>query len=55
MEIDYKTDQNLAIITWNMTSSPMNVLNDTSLPEFEAALEKAFANTEVKGIIVTSA
>jgi 3-hydroxyacyl-CoA dehydrogenase/enoyl-CoA hydratase/3-hydroxybutyryl-CoA epimerase len=55
MEIDYKTDQNIAIITWNMTTSPMNVLNDTSLPEFEAALEKAFEDTEVKGIIVTSA
>ena len=55
MEIDYKIDQDIAVITWNMTTSPMNVLNDTSLPELEAALEKAFADTEVKGIIVTSA
>jgi 3-hydroxyacyl-CoA dehydrogenase / enoyl-CoA hydratase / 3-hydroxybutyryl-CoA epimerase len=55
MEIQYTVDQQIAIITWNMTSSPMNVLNDTSLPEFEAALEKAFADTEAKGIIVTSA
>ncbi|TDB59834.1 3-hydroxyacyl-CoA dehydrogenase NAD-binding domain-containing protein [Arundinibacter roseus] len=55
MEIDYKTEQNLAVITWNMTSSPMNVLNDTSIPEFEAALQKAFDDTDVKGIVITSA
>lgn len=55
MEINYKIDQNIAVITWNMTTSPMNVLNDTSLPEFEAAMEKAFVDAEVKGIIVTSA
>ncbi|GHB83412.1 3-hydroxyacyl-CoA dehydrogenase NAD-binding domain-containing protein [Persicitalea jodogahamensis] len=55
MEIDYQIDQNIAIISWNMTTSAMNVINDTSLPEFGAALEKAFDDAAVKGIIVTSA
>lgn len=53
--INYTLNQNVAIITWEMTSTPMNVLNDESIPQFEAALEKAFADEAVKGIIVTSA
>lgn len=53
--INYTLNQNVAIISWEMTSAPMNVLNDESIPEFEAALEKAFADETVKGIIVTSA
>ena len=32
----------------------MNVLNDESIPAFETALERAYADAEVKGIIVTS-
>ena len=53
--ITYTLDQNVAIITWAMTSSPMNVLNDESIPQFEAALQRAFTDESVKGIIVTSA
>ncbi len=53
--INYSLDQHIAIITWAMTSSPMNVLNDESIPQFEAALEQAFADESVKGIIITSA
>ncbi len=52
--INYSLDQHIAIITWAMTSSPMNVLNDESIPQFEAALERAFADESVKGIIITS-
>ncbi len=55
MEIAYELDQNIAFITWDMKTSPMNVLNDTSIPEFQAALEKAFADEGVEGIIITSA
>jgi 3-hydroxyacyl-CoA dehydrogenase / enoyl-CoA hydratase / 3-hydroxybutyryl-CoA epimerase len=55
MEIAYKVEQGVAIITWNMTTSPMNVLNDISIPEFEANLQKAYADEAVKGIIITSA
>ncbi|WP_018618227.1 enoyl-CoA hydratase-related protein [Spirosoma luteum] len=53
--IYYTVNQQIAIITWAMTSSPMNVLNDESIPQFEAALEQAFADESVKGIIITSA
>ncbi|SFD10306.1 3-hydroxyacyl-CoA dehydrogenase NAD-binding domain-containing protein [Spirosoma endophyticum] len=53
--VNYTVDQNVAIISWEMTSSPMNVLNDESIPQFEAALQRAFADESVKGIIVTSA
>ena len=55
MEIAYAIDQNIAIISWNMSSSPMNVLNDASIPEFEAALQKAYDDSAVQGIIITSA
>ncbi len=54
MEINYKVENNVAIISWNMTTSPMNVLNDTSIPEFSGHLEKAYNDSEVKGIIITS-
>lgn len=37
-----------------MTGSPMNVLNDESVPAFAEALEKAYSDAEVKGIIITS-
>ncbi|UFH54973.1 3-hydroxyacyl-CoA dehydrogenase NAD-binding domain-containing protein [Spirosoma sp. KNUC1025] len=53
--INYTVDQNVAIISWAMTSAPMNVLNDASIPEFEVALERAFADESVKGLIITSA
>ncbi len=54
MEINYKIENNVAIISWNMTTSPMNVLNDISIPEFAEHLEMAYADPEVKGIIITS-
>ncbi|GAB2632617.1 3-hydroxyacyl-CoA dehydrogenase NAD-binding domain-containing protein [Emticicia sediminis] len=54
MEINYKVENNVAIISWNMTTSPMNVMNDISIPEFEGHLETAYADPEVKGIIITS-
>ncbi len=53
--IHYQVDNNVAVITWEMTSSPMNVLNDESIPQFEEALQKAYADELVKGIIITSA
>ncbi len=52
--INYSVDQNVAVISWAMTSAPMNVLNDESIPAFEAALEQAFTDQSVKGIIITS-
>lgn len=52
--IKYTIDQNVAVISWAMTSAPMNVLNDESIPQFEAALQRAFADESVKGLIITS-
>ncbi|GAB3945050.1 3-hydroxyacyl-CoA dehydrogenase NAD-binding domain-containing protein [Spirosoma harenae] len=52
--INYTIDQNVAIIAWEMTSAPMNVLNDESIPAFEAALQRAYTDESVRGIIITS-
>ncbi|WP_461100492.1 3-hydroxyacyl-CoA dehydrogenase NAD-binding domain-containing protein [Spirosoma koreense] len=52
--INYTVDQNIAMLAWAMTSAPMNVLNDESIPAFEAALQRAQADDSVKGIIITS-
>lgn len=54
MEINYRIENNVAIISWNMTTSPMNVLNDVSIPEFESHLQNAYADPNVKGIVITS-
>jgi 3-hydroxyacyl-CoA dehydrogenase / enoyl-CoA hydratase / 3-hydroxybutyryl-CoA epimerase len=54
MAINYSVNNGVATISWNVTSSPMNVLNDESIPAFSEALEKAYADVDVKGIIVTS-
>jgi len=53
--IQYTVDNNIAIISWAMTSAPMNVLNDESIPAFEAALRQAYTDEAVKGVIITSA
>lgn len=55
MPINYSLKDGVAILSWNLTSSPMNVLNDESIPAFEEALEKAYNDVAVKGIIITSA
>jgi len=55
MPFNYTLQEGVAIISWNLTSSPMNVLNDESVPAFGEALEKAYNDPEIKGIIVTSA
>lgn len=52
--IQYTVDQQVAVITWAMTSTPMNVLNDDSIPAFEAALDRAYADETINGIIITS-
>ncbi len=54
MTINYTINNNIATLSWNMTGSPMNVLNDESVPAFAEALEKAYSDAEVKGIIITS-
>lgn len=54
--IDYSLDSDgIATISWNMTERSMNVLNNDSLPAFEAALKNAIEDDAVKGVIITSA
>ncbi|MFC5410413.1 3-hydroxyacyl-CoA dehydrogenase NAD-binding domain-containing protein [Larkinella bovis] len=53
--IDYSNVHSVALLGWNMTSTPMNVLNDDSIPAFEAALQRAYSDPTVKGIVITSA
>jgi 3-hydroxyacyl-CoA dehydrogenase/enoyl-CoA hydratase/3-hydroxybutyryl-CoA epimerase len=53
--IHYTVDQNIATISWAMTSAPMNVLNDESIPQFEAALQQAYNDDTISGLIITSA
>lgn len=52
--INYNIKNNVAILSWNIANQPMNVLNDESIPAFAAALQQAYNDPEVKGIIVTS-
>lgn len=54
MPINYSINDGVALLSWNMANAPMNVLNDEFIPAFAEALEKAFADTAVKGVIVTS-
>jgi 3-hydroxyacyl-CoA dehydrogenase / enoyl-CoA hydratase / 3-hydroxybutyryl-CoA epimerase len=53
--IDYRVEDGVAVIAWNMADRPMNVLNADSVAAFTAAAEKALADPAVTGIIVTSA
>ena len=55
MAITYQVLDNVAVISWNMTSTPMNVLNEESIPAFERALQQAFDEPTVRGIVITSA
>lgn len=52
--IHYRIQDQIAILSWNMTSQPMNVLNDESIPAFREALQRAFDDPEVRGLIITS-
>ncbi len=53
--IDYTKDTDgIAIISFNMTDSPVNVLNAASISAFEERINEALADKEVKGIIITS-
>ncbi|WP_266362539.1 3-hydroxyacyl-CoA dehydrogenase NAD-binding domain-containing protein [Tellurirhabdus rosea] len=52
--INYTVEDTIALISWNMSSAPMNVLNDDSIPAFEEALNRAYADETVKGLIITS-
>lgn len=52
--ISYNIKNNVAILSINVANQPMNVLNSESITALGEALEKAYADTEAKGIIITS-
>ncbi len=52
--VNYRIQNHVAILSWNVTNQPMNVLNDESIAAFDQALQKAYADPEVRGIVVTS-
>jgi 3-hydroxyacyl-CoA dehydrogenase/enoyl-CoA hydratase/3-hydroxybutyryl-CoA epimerase len=52
--VNYNIQNNVAILSWNVSNQPMNVLNDESIAAFAEGLQKAYTDPEVKGIIVTS-
>lgn len=52
--INYNLINKVAVISWNVNNQPMNVLNDESISAFAETLHKAYADSEVKGIIITS-
>lgn len=51
----YDVDQDgIATIAWNMEAAPMNVINEESSAAFAEAVDRAIADSNVKGVIVTS-
>ncbi|MBW8048877.1 MAG: 3-hydroxyacyl-CoA dehydrogenase [Cytophagales bacterium] len=53
--IDYTKDPNgIAIISFNMPDTAVNVLNRASISAFEKHINEALADKSVKGIIITS-
>lgn len=45
----------IAVLTWDMQDSSVNMLNEPSLAEFEAAFKAAAENEKVRGIVLASA
>jgi 3-hydroxyacyl-CoA dehydrogenase/enoyl-CoA hydratase/3-hydroxybutyryl-CoA epimerase len=52
--IDYRVEDSVAILTWDDKGRAMNVLRGDALAELDAGVEKAVADDDVKGIVVTS-
>jgi 3-hydroxyacyl-CoA dehydrogenase / enoyl-CoA hydratase / 3-hydroxybutyryl-CoA epimerase len=53
--LSYTTSASIATITWDLPGRSMNVLTEDSLREFAECVERACADSEVKGILITSA
>lgn len=52
--IDYELSDGVAILTWDQKDRAMNVLNQASLDELAAGIERAVKDPDAKGIILTS-
>jgi 3-hydroxyacyl-CoA dehydrogenase/enoyl-CoA hydratase/3-hydroxybutyryl-CoA epimerase len=47
-------EDGIAVITWDMPGRSMNVMNDASLAEFAAAIDNVLADSDTKGVVITS-
>ena len=47
-------DDGVAVITWDLQGKSMNVMTLDGLNELDAAVDKALADPDVKGIVITS-
>lgn len=52
--INTKIEDGVGILTWTDTERPMNVMSESVLLEFDAAIVQLFANPAVKGVVITS-
>ena len=52
--ISYNIKNNVVILSINVANQPINVLNSESIMALSEALEKAYTDSEAKGIIITS-
>ena len=54
-EFHYATDaEGIATITWDVPGKTMNVMSFEGLQELDAAIDRALADTAVKGVVITS-
>jgi len=54
--IKYKVDNDgIAFVTWDVANSPVNIMNETTMPEFFTAINQAINDEKVKGIVINSA
>lgn len=44
----------VAVLTWDVSDRPMNVLNEASIAAFEKAMEKVLSDDAIKGAVITS-
>src|ERR1700751_2301712 len=47
-------EDGIAVITWDMPGRSMNVMNDASMTEFAAAIDNVLADSNTKGVVITS-
>src|ERR1700741_1881397 len=47
-------DDGVAVITWDMPGRSMNVMNDASMAEFAAVIDNVLADSDTKGLVITS-
>jgi 3-hydroxyacyl-CoA dehydrogenase/enoyl-CoA hydratase/3-hydroxybutyryl-CoA epimerase len=52
--LTYTVEDGIATIVWDMPGRPVNVLSEATLTEFSECIDKAIADDQVKGILITS-